>query len=154
MTTETIPAHAPDVEWLADHHWRPLFSRLAAAVAALDAEGNRYFHATGDYTLLRLATEISRLGQRIHRLVLDAPEYHEGYAAGVRDGTILTLPAGTGEHTLARYLEIRSTYMACIYQLRPTPYERGYGDGMDAVAIQHGYAELTDDELDDFYANL
>ena len=60
--------------------------------------------------------------------------YQEGFDAGYADGKIICQPVKTNGHSLSEFIRIRAKYYEAIYNLEPTEYQRGYGDGLDKAA--------------------
>lgn len=63
-------------------------------------------------------------------------DYTQGFADGERDGQVIASPVHTNGHTESAYLTIKARYEEAIYAFPPSAYQRGYGDGLDAVAAR------------------
>ena len=66
--------------------------------------------------------------------------YQEGIRDGFVDSIIISLPHNTGGHTYTEYTRIADKYKTCIYTVTPSPYQEGYGIGLDLGAI---YLSIT-----------
>lgn len=62
-------------------------------------------------------------------------DYWAGYDAGAADANMLQQPHNRNGYTEAVYCQIRARAEHHYYAFRPTPYQRGYCDGCDAVAL-------------------
>lgn len=82
--------------------------------------------------------------------VSDADEYRAGWAAGIVDSQRLTTTPNQDGYTHDEYQRITSTYARAIFALRPSPWERGYGDAMDAgaEALGHRGEDVTDEDIE------
>jgi hypothetical protein len=76
-------------------------------------------------------------------------DYQSGFDAGYRDGKIISSPINTNGHTEAVFCQIRTLYLHCIYQLKPTDWQRGYGLGLDKAAEE----AVVSDEREDACTN-
>lgn len=131
------------------------FDQLRIASVQLRAAGECYELATGDATLTATADEITRLARSLERFAREGDDYHLGRQDGRHDATVLLHPRHVGGHTLEAYNRIRRAYAAAISpQGQAVAYYRGYADAFDAVAIQAGYGQPTDDEIEEFYLDL
>lgn len=80
-------------------------------------------------------------------------EYVTGWNDGYADGKLIANPVNTNGHTESEYCRVKATYMGCLGP-HTSDWQQGYADGMDRAAVEAGYAEPTEDELDRFYADL
>jgi hypothetical protein len=61
--------------------------------------------------------------------------YEQGYDEGKADCLFITVNhIGENGYTFEAYCAIRDTLVTAVYNLEPTEWQRGYGDGFDAIA--------------------
>jgi hypothetical protein len=80
-------------------------------------------------------------------------DYEQGKAAGLADGLIISQPINTGGHTFEEWSRVRDTYAQAI-SFGASDWQRGYADGLDQRAIEAGYGDPTEEQIDAFYDNL
>lgn len=77
-------------------------------------------------------------------------DYYSGMMDGYTDASVIAQPLHTNGHTYSRYCEIKAKYEEAIFNLAPSGYQRGYGDGFDKKAVELGYeSEVEDEEVRD-----
>lgn len=95
-----------------------------------------------------VTVQSERNAQKAAQVATEAQEYERGQTDGAKDMALIMQPINTGGYTYDEFIRVQETYIGGLAP-SPSPYHRGYCEGADTWAFEHGSRSHGELEIHD-----